>query len=587
MVVLGNPPYSYESANTGKWISELIRDYYQVDGQPLGERNPKGLQDDYVKFIRFAQWRIEQTGYGILAFISNHGYLDNPTFRGMRRSLMQAFNEIYVLDLHGNSKKKERSPNGSKDENVFDIQQGVAIGIFVKHPQARTQITVRHSHLWGEREAYEKTSYGQKLVGGKYHWLAENDLATTEWTTLVPQAPFYLFVPQDTTLLPEYEQGYKITDIMPINSVGIVTSRDELAVHMSTNNAKSVLQQFMSLSTEAARRDLNLGEDSRDWQVALAQADLRRTGLRDEYLIKLAYRPFDTRYTYYTGHSRGFHSMPRPAVMRHMLEDNIALLTSRMTKGEQFAHVHVTRSPSEKILMSPKTSNNSFHFPLYIYPSPKENTLFDTSIPSIAPGGRCPNFSTAFITEISSRLSIQFVSDGKGDLQQIFGPEDIFDYIYAIFHSPTYRMRYAEFLKIDFPRLPLTSNADLFRQLCKLGERLVELHLMEQFGTVLPTYPEEGNNKVEKIEYREVKDQPGRVYINKTQYFEGVSSEVWSFHIGGYQVCHKWLKDRKERILSYEDIKHYQRIVAALAETILLMDQIDEAIEDQGGWPIE
>jgi predicted helicase len=182
---------------------------------------------------------------------------------------------------------------------------------------------------------------------------------------------------------------------------------------------------------------------------------------------------------------------------------------------------------------------------------------------------------------------MQFISDGRGDLKQDFGPEDIFTYMYAIFHSLVYRMRYSEFLKADFPRLPLTSNANLFRQLCRLGERLVGLHLMEQFGKAQPNYPEEGNNQVEKIEYRAVKDQPGRVYINKTQYFEGVSSEVWNFQIGGYQVCHKWLKDRKERILSYEDIKHYQRIVAALAETILLMGQIDEAIEDQGGWPIE
>src|SRR6266487_3129350 len=369
MVVLGNPPYSYESTNTGKWISSLVRDYYQVDGQPLGERNPKGLQDDYVKFIRFAQWRIEQTGYGILAFISNHGYLDNPTFRGMRQSLMQAFNEIYVLDLHGNSKKKERSPNGSKDENVFDIQQGVAIGIFVKHQQVeKRKVTIHHSHLWGVREVYNKTLQGQQLIGGKYHWLAENDLTTTEWITLSPQSPFYLFVPQDTALLPEYERGSKITDVMPVNSVGIVTSRDDLAVHMTAQETKHVLHKFISTSVETARQDLNLGEDSRDWQVALAQADLKQTELADSYLIKISYRPFDVRYTYYTGRSRGFHSMPRPAVMRHMLEDNIALLTSRMTKGEQFAHVQVTRHPSEKVIMSPKTSNNSFHFPLYLYP---------------------------------------------------------------------------------------------------------------------------------------------------------------------------------------------------------------------------
>jgi predicted helicase len=205
MVVLGNPPYSGHSANTGQWIADLLRghdtltgkqtaNYFEVDGKPLGERNPKWLNDDYVKFIRFAQWRIEQTGYGVLAFITNHGYLDNPTFRGMRQSLMETFDDISVLDLHGNSKKKQRSPDGSKDENVFDIQQGVAIGIFVKRKNGKKEAaTVRHSHLWGVREAYEQDAHGElALCGGKYHWLSGNDLSSTEWTTLEPQSPFYL-----------------------------------------------------------------------------------------------------------------------------------------------------------------------------------------------------------------------------------------------------------------------------------------------------------------------------------------------------------------------------------------------------------
>src|SRR6266567_3502518 len=590
MVIIGNPPYSYESANTGKWISSLIRDYYQVDGQSLGERNPKGLQDDYVKFTRFAQWRIQRTGYGILAFITNHGYLDNPTFRGMRQSLMQTFNEIYVLDLHGNSKKKEHSPDGSKDENVFDIQQGVAIGIFIKHPQIKMQTAVvHHAQLWGLREVYEQVPDGQKLTGGKYHWLSENDLARTEWTVLNPQSPFYFFVPQDVTLLPEFERGYKITDIMQVYSVGIVTSRDHLAVHMSVQQAKNILSQFITLPAEIARQTLNLGEDSRDWQVALAQADLKQTNLADKSLIKMAYRPFDIRYTYYTGHSRGFHSMPRRAVMRHMLEDNIALLTSRMTKGEQFAHVQVTKYPSEKIMMSPQTSNNSFHFPLYLYPDSTKPSLFNADDFSTAPAGRRPNLEPAFITDISKKVDLQFIQDGKGNLEQTFGPEDIFNYIYAVFYSPTYRARYADFLKTDFPHLPLTSNSDLFRELCQLGGRLIGLHLMEKCGSEMPTYPVDGNHLVEKVEYfaSPNRQELGRVYINKTQYFLGISPEVWEFHVGGYQVCHKWLKDRKGRILSYEDIQHYQRIVAALAETVTLMEKVDEVIEDHGGWPIE
>src|SRR5208282_3379122 len=219
LVILGNPPYSEHSANTGEWISQLVRDYYFCDGKPLGERNPKWLQDDYVKFLRWGQWRIDQTGQGVLAFITNHGYLDNPTFRGMRQNLMRTFDEIYVLDLHGNAKKKETVPNtGEADKNVFDIQQGVAIGIFVKLPpdkkRKKTNAVVRHQDLWG---AQRQT---------KYDWLDDNEIKSTEWTILSPAAPNYLFIPRDTKWLKEYEQGWNVTEMIPVNNVGVVTARD-------------------------------------------------------------------------------------------------------------------------------------------------------------------------------------------------------------------------------------------------------------------------------------------------------------------------------------------------------------------------
>jgi predicted helicase len=596
MVVIGNPPYSYESANTGSWISSLVRDYYQVDGKPLGERNPKGLQDDYVKFIRFAQWRIEQTGYGILAFISNHGYLDNPTFRGMRQSLLQSFDDIYVLDLHGNSKKKERSPDGSKDENVFDIQQGVVIGIFVKRKtKADTShtATVRHAHLWGPREVYEKKmGPTQRLVDGKYYWLAENELATTEWTILEPLSPFYLFVPQNADLRAEYSGLWKLSELVLLNSVGIATSRDNLTIHYSSQELMNTVRRFGSLSKEEAREEFSLGSDTRDWQVHLAQEDVNQQPISGEYVKKILYRPFDFRYTYYTGRTRGFISMPRYELIRHMLYANLAICVGRQGQAigsDKWDLIFCGKLMEDYNLY--RRGNNAC-FPLYLYPDLKKDALFDTNPTSTAPGNRRPNLSPAFITDISNKLNMQFIPDGKGDLQQTFGPEDIFNYMYAVFHSPTYRARYVEFLKIDFPRLPLTSNTDLFRELCSLGERLVGLHLVEKFGKALPKYPAKGNNLVEKVEYLEPKNQgdsaeQGRVYINKTQYFEGVPPEVWNFHVGGYQVCHKWLKDRKGRVLSFEDIQHYQRIVAALAETIELMEQVDEVIEAHGGWPVE
>lgn len=570
MVVLGNPPYSYKSKNTGEWISALIQDYYKVNGEPLGEKNPKGLQDDYVKFIRFAQWRIEKTGYGILSFITNHGYLDNPTFRGMRKSLLDTFNDIYILDLHGNSKKKEKCPDGSLDKNVFDIQQGVAIGIFVKKPvgSSKSINKVRHAESWGLRE-------------NKYKWLSENEISTTEWATLNPQSPEYLFLPQNTELMPEYELGWKIIDFMTANSVGIVTSRDKLAVHFTKEMAKETIAEFVNLPIEAARKKFDLGEDSQDWQVALAQADLRQSEIDLDNPIAMAYRPFDARFTYYTGHSKGFHSRPRPDVMNQMFFDNVALLTSRLTKGEQFAHVFVTRHISEKILLSAKTSNNSYHFPLYIYPQ--------TNIEKTAGIARRPNLTTKFIKDFSSRLGMQFVFSGRGDKVKTFGPEDIFDYMYAVFHSPGYRSRYSEFLKRDFPRLPLTSSIALFSKLCELGNELVNLHLMEKQISYITNYPITGDNMVENVEYSESGGgtSKGCVWINKAQYFEGIPLEVWSFHVGGYQVCQKWLKDRKGRKLTYDELTHYQQVVAILAKTIQSMHESDKAIEEHGGWPIK
>jgi predicted helicase len=261
MVILGNPPYSYESINTDPWIVGLVRDYYQVDGKPLGERNPKGLLDDYVKFIRFAQHRVSETGYGIVALITNHGYLDNPTFRGMRQNLMQTFDEIYVLDLHGNSKKKEVCPDGSPDKNVFDIQQGVAISIFIKYENSQQKLaTVYHADLWGLREVYEN----KELVGGKYHWLAGNDISSTEWKIIKPEAKFYLFNPQNTSLSSEYEQGWKVIDIMLVNAAGIKTHRDHFAIDFDEESIDFYFYRTMTFSDGLAAVQVS-GKKENKW----------------------------------------------------------------------------------------------------------------------------------------------------------------------------------------------------------------------------------------------------------------------------------------------------------------------------------
>ena len=575
MVVLGNPPYSGISANasvqmvtdpkTGKakkeltWIGTLIEDYKVIDGQPLGERK-HWLQDDYVKFIRFGQWRIERTGQGILAFITNHGYLDNPTFRGMRQSLMNTFTDIYILNLHGNVKKREICPDGGKDSNVFDIQQGVAIGIFIKEASKEPSGRIHYADLWGLRE-------------GKYQALFETDVNDTEWTKLTPTSPFYFFNPYEEKLRPEYEQGWKVTDIFTINSTGVQTSRDGFAIDIDLSELRQRIfdMQDTKISDDDMSSKYNLREMS-FWNIAEARKQLRADSEWQTKFIGMLYRPFDTRFVYYSDaivHRRKFE------VMKHMLNDNFGLLVPRQLAIQDYQHVFCTKCIAEMCVVSTNTKEQNHLFPLYLYPAEGE-MQFES-------GNRRPNLKPEFIKAASEKMGLEFVVDGKGDLEQTFGPEDIFNYAYAIFHSPTYRTRYAEFLKIDFPRLPLTSDKELFKAMAAKGSELVALHLMKSpaLNNLITSYPIAGTNTVDKVSYD---DNNQRVYINNTQYFEGVPPEVWDFHIGGYQVAQKWLKDRKSRTLTYDDLTHYQKIVVALKETIRLMGEIDDLIP---GWPVE
>lgn len=510
----------------------------------------------------------------------------------MRQSLLKSFDDIYVLDLHGNSKKKERSPDGSKDENIFDIQQGVAISIFVKrqgHHSNKQNAIVHHAHLWGPREIHEKVgkSY-QRLVGGKYHWLAENNVATTEWTSLVPQAPFYLFIPQNITMQDEYNCGWRITDILLVNSTGIKTHRDHFVIDFDASLLRKRIEDFRDRTISNERIvDIYGLKDTRDWKLPIKRQALAASNNWEKAFTKILYRPFDIR-PYY--HHEDVVELPRQEIMQNMIKgDNIGLLVNRQIRLEDIQHFFITKSPADFHVLETAHASVSL-FPLYIYPKlQSKKTLFEIDVPTNAPGGRRPNLDPSFIKDFSSKLNMRFVQDGKGNLQDTFGPEDILSYMYAIFYSPTYRERYAEFLKIDFPRLPLTSNIELFRELCELGQRLVELHLLEKFGKRTVKFPVQGNNIIEKVSYTDDPKEPekGRVWINKEQYIEGMPPEVWEFHIGGYQVCEKWLKDRKGREFGINEFYHYQRIVAALDETMTLMSQIDEVIEEHGGWPIQ
>ncbi|MDQ6703771.1 MAG: N-6 DNA methylase [Pseudomonadota bacterium] len=545
LVVTGNPPYSYQSRNLGSWIQSKIDAYRKCDGRPLGERNPRGLQDDYVKFIRFAQTKMDDVEEGIVGVITNHAWLDNPTFRGMRQSLMSTFHQIFVLDLHGNTKKKERTPSGAGDKNVFDIEQGVSISFLVK--KADVHKGVWRADWWGSRL-------------NKYKAGAEQSFANVQWSKIDPSKPQYLFIKQDREALESYNEEWVIGSIFVQSNVGIVTARDDLAIEFEKDVLLKRVTDLSTLSPEAAREKYALGDDTRDWSVKGAINDLKESGPTADYLTSVEYRPFDSRWTYLTGKSRGFLSYPRFEVMQHMQHKNLALITSRLTKGEDFKHIYATDRIIEKILLSSKTSNNAYIFPLYRYPPPEGSRRPKTDLLG---GDRIENIAPAFRKWLDEKY------------EPHFSPEELFGFIYAVLHAPTYRAKYAEFLRIDFPRIPFPENRAGFEALSALGWDLMQKHLLRDIPALkLGSYRGKSTNEVEKPRYAEAERA---VYINTTQSFAPVPPEVWDFHIGGYQVIDKYLKSRKGRTLTLDEIQNVENVVKVLAFTIGQMQRIDGA----------
>ncbi|MDR0786215.1 MAG: N-6 DNA methylase, partial [Treponema sp.] len=557
MVVLGNPPYSGESANST--ADDFLAPYKKEPGgvEKLKERNAKWLNDDYVKFIRYAQNFIEKYGEGILAYINNHSFLDNPTFRGMRWNLLNAFDKIYILDLHGNSKKKETAPDGGKDENVFDIQVGVSVNIFIKTDRKKdgALAEVFHYDIYGTREA-------------KYRFVTENTIGTIQWHELQMEPPNYFMAEKDFSGKSQYEKGFSIQELFPVNSVGIVTGRDDLAIHQTKERLIEVLKDFSAIDTEEARIKYNLGKDSRDWRVKNAQKDLTDFDQHDTNITEINYRPFDIRWTYYNGNSRGFHCMARARVMGHFIAGkNIGLLIGR--QGQV-----VGTMPWNLIFITESiTDLNMFYrggcvaFPLYLYP--KKDELDNAEECHL-------NLNPSIVQEISARTGLTFTPE-KDDTENAFAPIDILDYVYAVLYSNTYRATYREFLKIDFPRVPYPSSAAEFQKLASIGSLLRGLHLMENVSPAMDTanFPVAGTNKIEAVQYKAEK-----VYVNKTQYFANVLPEIWEYYIGGYQPAQKWLKDRKGRVLSFDDIEHYQKIITVLKITLELQAQIDAEVQN-------
>lgn len=555
MVVLGNPPYSGHSQNKGGWIEALMAEYKQSPALKKPAQ-AKWLSDDYVKFIRFSQWRIEQTGYGILAFVTNHSYLDNPTFMDMRHSLMRTFDDIYLFDLHGNSKKKETAPDGSPDDNVFDIQQGVAIAIMVRK-QPSESVPSRLANV------YRADLYGNRKE--KYDTLDSIDVQSTRWQALAPQAPAWLFVGQDAELLQEYERGWSVRDIFSPNgdpAPGIVTTHDEFAISWSREEAIQKVEKLLNTETENEARSLFKLCSQNQWQYARAKRELADGAWREK-VVPILYRPFDIRWTVY---DRNVAVHRRERISAHLLQSNLALIIPKQNK-EQWSALATTSLCGHK---SGSRYDISSIFPLHIYPRSAVDLLDEP------PAEKHPNLSEEFTAALKE-------AQGRA-----ITPEDTLAYLYAVLYTPGYRTRYADFLKRDFPRVPLTGNPELFAQLVKLGHELIGLHTLQTAPARITGFPVAGSNEVGKVRFGIEAGAPtGRVWINDAQYFEGVPQAVWDMHIGGYRVAEKWLKDRKGRLLGYDDITHYQHTLAALARTLAIQAELDAAVHAAGGWPLQ
>lgn len=551
MCIIGNPPYSGESANKGKWIMDLMEDYKKEPGgkEKLKERNPKWINDDYVKFLRYGQHFIEKNGSGVLAFINPHGFLDNPTFRGMRWNLLKTYDKIYTIDLHGNSKKKEVSPDGSPDVNVFDIMQGVSINLFVKTGKRKANELgeVFHFDLYGKRDF-------------KYDFLNQNSISSIPYKQIPNKGPMYYMVQKDFDAEDIFNQGFNISELFPLNNVGIVTSRDSFVIDDKMKRLSDRIEDFFILPKDELQKTYALKENA-NWKID--EVKIKAKIFNPNRITTVSYRPFDCRYIYY---DNNFIERIRSEVMQHFFKrENIGLIFARQSTDEYWSGIQLSRFMID----------NRYHFsykgisvqaPLYLYRETTDQQKIGLS------AERTPNLKPKIVKEIADKAGLIFTIE-KETTENTFAPIDILDYIYAVLHSPTYREKYKEFLKIDFPRVPYPTDHETFWKLVKLGGEIRQIHLLESpiVDQYITQYPIDGDNIVGKPIYID-----GRVYINETQYFDNAPEIAWNFFIGGYQPAQKWLKDRRGRSLEFDDILHYQKIIVALTETDRIMKEIDK-----------
>ncbi|HXH98896.1 MAG TPA: type ISP restriction/modification enzyme [Sphingobacteriaceae bacterium] len=558
MVVIGNPPYSVSSSNKSEWIEKLTADYKK----DLKEKNIQPLSDDYIKFIRFGQHFIEKNGDGILAYISNNSFLDGLIHRQMRKHLLEGFDDIYILDLHGDAKKQEICLDGSPDQNVFDIMQGVSINIFVKTSRTKNLGKIYHSSLQGSRNY-------------KYEFLNQNKLSTINWKDLDFNEPNFFFVEKNFSGKETYEIGFKLDELFTKYNNGIETGKDSFFYSLSKNEHIKLLKLAFSNKSEAIK----------DFQITNTESfkfldKLSVSTFNENLLRPISYRPFDVISCYY---DRDLQRRPAYSTMRNLFKPNLGLLVPRQV-NDNFHHVFISSYPTDcNLTGTAKKFGSAPLFPLYVYPE-------TSSQQTLSPNQRIANLSKDIINNIAKKLEISFTNE-KVENNKTFAPIDILDYIYSVLHSPAYRDKYKEFLKIDFPRVPYPQDQNTFWKLVKLGGELRQIHLLEspEVNKYITQYPIDGDNIVTKIKFEENYEiidgdtitnmdpvyPMGRVYINDTQFFQLVPEVAWKFYIGGYQPAQKWLKDRKGRELSFEDILHYQKVIVALKRTDELMKEID------------
>ncbi|OFX18083.1 MAG: DNA methyltransferase [Bacteroidetes bacterium GWA2_31_9] len=558
MCVIGNPPYSVSSSNKSEWIEKLTADYKK----DLNERNIQPLSDDYIKFIRFGQHFIDKNGSGVLAYISNNSFIDGIIHRQMRKHLLESFDKIYIIDLHGNAKKKEICPDGSPDQNVFDIMQGVSINIFVKNDTKKKNDLgkIFHFDLQGKREF-------------KYDFLIDNSLKTIKWNNLEFTKPNYYFVKKNFDEIISYEKGFKIDELFSIFGPGVETGLDNFFV---AETKKELIDRFKILSdkTDEQFKLLKI-ENKKSFLIKDKIKKENFTNLGD-YIYTYQYKIFDFKKIAYLKNSLRRADFN---VFKNFSVDNYFLTLMRSTVDtDSFKSILLSKHIIDKNLYSFQT----YSFPLYLYPENDNEDFYGKK-------DRMPNLNMAIVEQIAEKLGLQFTPEkdltGFENLLGLsvkFAPIDILDYIYAVLHSPTYREKYKEFLKIDFPRVPYPKDVATFWQLVKLGGEIRQIHLLEspKVEEYITQYPEDGDNVVIKPNFVKVQNFDkvivGNVFINETQYFANVPELAWSFYIGGYQPAQKWLKDRKNRKLSFEDILHYQKIIVALTETDRIMREIDK-----------